>query len=187
MALTKRKCFISYHHADQNEVNEFIRIFDHALDCFTARGLGEEMSKDIIDSTDTDYVMSRIRALYLKGSSVTLLMIGRHTWSRRYVDWETQASLRQDRDVVPNGLLGIKLPSYNGGTFPERFTMNLMTDAAKKANQPDCYARHMTYPASVVALESAIEAAHQRRTTHAHLIVNPRERFKNNKTVVTAI
>lgn len=187
MAAVKRKCFISYHHADQDEVNEFIRTFDHGFDCFTARGLGEEMSKDIIDSTDTDYVMSQIRARYLKGSSVTLVMIGRHTWARRYVDWEVQSSLRQGRETTPNGLLGIKLPSYAEGRFPQRFSMNLLSDEAKKAGKTDCYARHITYPTSIESLESAIEAAYQRRTTHAHLIVNPRDRFANNKTIVTAI
>jgi MTH538 TIR-like domain (DUF1863) len=78
------------------------------------------MAEDIIDSDDTDYVMRRIREVYLKGSTVTLVMLGRCTWARRYVDWEIQASLRQDRGIVPNGLLGIKLPSFqkNGGTFP---------------------------------------------------------------------
>lgn len=65
--------------------------------------------------------------------------------------------------------------------------MNLLSDEAKKASKTDCYARHMTYPTSNESLESAIEAAYQRRTTHAHLIVNPRDRFANNKTIVTAI
>jgi hypothetical protein len=78
------------------------------------------MAEDIIDSDDTDYVMQRIREVYLKGTTVTLVMFGRCTWARRYVDWEIQAALRQDREIIPNGLLGIKLPSYpkSGGTFP---------------------------------------------------------------------
>lgn len=66
MATVRRKCFISYHHADQDAVNRFIRDFDHDADCFIARGLGEEMSPDIIQSTDTSYVMRRIRERFLK-------------------------------------------------------------------------------------------------------------------------
>lgn len=187
MAFVKRNCFISYHHDDQGEVDAFIRIFDHSWDGFTARGLGQGMDPDIINSNDTDYVMRRIRERYLKGSSVTMVMLGRQTWSRRYVDWEIQASLRQDREITPNGLLGIKLPSFREtDRFPERFNMNLMTEAAKKAGHASCYARHIPYPTSVNALVSAIEDAHARRSTHANFIVNPRDRFINNKPVASA-
>jgi hypothetical protein len=184
MAFIKRCCFISYHHADQEAVDQFIRTFDHSWDGFTARGLGQEMDQDIIDSTDTDYVMRRIREKYLKGSSVTLVMLGAHTWSRRYIDWEIQASLRRGVGITPNGLLGIKLPTFSG-VFPERMSKNLLS-AADKAAGRDCYARHMEYPTSVDSLVGAIEQAYGHRTSHANLIVNPRERFSYNKQVTSA-
>jgi len=174
--MPRRKCFVSYHHADQQEVDQFVRTFDHTHDAFIARGLGQEMSQDIIDSMDTDYVMRRIRELYIGDASVTLVMIGRCTWARRYVDWEIQASLRSSEQVLPNGLLGIKLPSFSGNPFPERFNKNL-----RHGDQPDCYARHMLYPTSAVDLWANIEAAYQRRFTHAGLIQNPRDRFSYNR------
>ncbi len=183
MAIVRRKCFISYHHADQDEVDQFVRDFDHEYDTFIARGLGQEMTQEIIDSDDTDYVMRRIRELFLKDSSVTLVLMGRCTWARRYVDWEMQASLRSGATVTPNGLLAIKLPSYpsSGGQFPQRLNDNLLSEADKRAGKTECYARHMTYPQSTDALVKAIEAAYARRTTHAKYIVNPRERFSYNK------
>ena len=52
----RRKCFISYHHADQTYVDAFIEAFDKTHDVFIARQLGS-MPEDVIDSTDTDYVM----------------------------------------------------------------------------------------------------------------------------------
>ena len=178
MATVRRKCFISYHHADQAAVNQFVRDFDHAHDCFIARGLGEEMPGDVIDSTNTDYVMSKIRERFLSDSTVTIVLIGQCTWARRYVDWEIQSSLRRGEYTTPNGLLGVKLPSYpsTGGQFPKRFNDNL-----RHEGQTDCYARHMTYPSSTQALVNAIEAAYERRTTHAHLIVNPRDRMSYNR------
>lgn len=179
MAAMRRKCFLSYHHADQDAVDTFVRNFDHSHDAFIARGLGQEMAQDIIDSTDTDYVMRRIREVYVRDSSVTLVMIGRCTWARRYVDWEIQASLRHSDQTLPNGLLGVKLPSYANGAFPDRFNKNL-----KQEGQADCYARHMPYPSSSDDLWAAIEAAHQRRTTHRHLLVSPRERFTYNRQCV---
>lgn len=160
------------------EVQDFIQTFHHEQGAFTGRGLGliQEMAEDIIDSDDTDYVMRRIREVYLKGSTVTLVMLGRCTWARRYVDWEIQASLRQDRGIVPNGLLGITLPSYpkSGGTLPERLRMNL-------TGHDSCYARWMGYPNDTGILVNEIEAAYQRRATHAQSIVNPRERFGYNR------
>ncbi|WP_436162987.1 TIR domain-containing protein [Mesorhizobium sp. LjRoot246] len=175
MAIVRRKCFISYHHADQEAVNAFVRNFDHERDSFIARGLGEEMPGDVIDSTNTDYVMARIRQRFLSGSTVTIVLLGRCTWARRYVDWEIQASLRQGAYTTPNGLLGIKLPTFT--SFPERFNENLSSDWPRT----DCYARHMEYPASTQVLVDAIEAAYQRRTTHARLIVNRRERMSYNR------
>lgn len=175
MATVRRKCFISYHHADQDAVNQFVRDFDHDFDCFIARGLGEEMPGDVIDSNNTDYVMAQIRRRFLGDSTVTIVLMGRCTWARRYVDWEIQSSLRRGEVTTPNGLLGIKLPTFS--RFPERFESNLST------NWPtvDCYARHMDYPSSTQDLVNAIEAAYQRRTTHAHLIQNPRDRMSYNR------
>jgi hypothetical protein len=171
----RHKCFISYHHADQTAVDKFVRDFDHGANCFIARGLGKEMAGDIVDSTDVDYVMGRIRNLYLSDSTVTIVLMGACTWARRYVDWEIQSSLRQGEVTVPNGLLGIKLPSFS--SFPERFRANLSDDWPAV----DCYARHITYPKTVEELVTAIERAHERRATHRKYIVNPRERMGYNR------
>lgn len=180
MSNVRHKCFISYHHADQNEVSDFVATFDHERNVFIARGLGQEMSEDIIKSNDTTYVMQRIRELYLKDSTVTLVLIGKCTWARRYVDWEIQASLRHGQTVTPNGLLAIKLPSYpkRSGQFPDRLNLNLK----QSDDQEDCYARWIEYPSRKDTLSNAIDAAFSRRTTHEKWINNPRDRFSYNRT-----
>ena len=179
MSDVRHKCFISYHHDDQEEVDEFVATFDDERKVFIARGIGLQMEQDIIDSTDTEYVMRRIRELYLKDSTVTIVLMGKCTWARRYVDWEIQASLRHGETVTPNGLLGIKLPSFpkRGGRFPERLLMNLK----QSDDQEDCYARLMEYPSRKDTLANAIDAAFNRRKTHTKWIVNPRERFIYNR------
>lgn len=175
MATVRRKCFISYHHVDQAAVNQFVRDFHHDNGTFISRGLGQEMTDNIIDSTNVDYVMSQIRSRFLSDSTVTLVLLGRCTWARRYVDWEIQSSLRRGETSTPNGLLGIKLPSFT--SFPSRFNDNLSPDFPTI----DCYARHMSYPTSTQSLVDGIEAAYLRRTSHAHLIVNPRVRMSYNR------
>jgi hypothetical protein len=173
---TRRKCFISYHHEDQAYVDSFIRTFDDHHDAFIARQLGQ-MPDDIINSTNTDYVMQRIRTDYIKDSTVTIVMMGKCTWARRYVDWEIQASLRSGDTITPNGLLGIKLPTFT--QFPERFNANANLSSS---GRDDNYAGWIDYPRDAQTLWNAIEWAYNRRSTHKRYIVNQRDRFGYNKT-----
>lgn len=174
----RHKVFISYHHDDQDEVEDFVQTFDHERDVFIARALGVEMDQDIIDSDNTDYVMRRIRELYLKDSTVTIVLIGKCTWARKYVDWEIQASLRHGDTVTPNGLIGIVLPSAGKKpTAPERLRLNLKGD-----NSDEGYARWYWYPDRKDTLRNQIEDAFQARKNRDNLIENPRDRFKYNRT-----
>lgn len=170
---TRRKCFISYHHADQGYVDAFVKHFDDTHNLFIARQLGS-MPEDVIDSNNTDYVMRRIREDYIKDSTVTIVLVGKCTWARRYVDWEIQASLRSGETVIPNGLLGIKLPTFS--KFPERFNANLLHEG-----KTDCYARWLTWDNMSQNLWQAIDSAHGRRTTHRSFIVNVRDRMSYNR------
>ncbi len=174
MAHIRRKTFISYHHDDQAAVDRFINTFDQNRDIFVARALG--FTGDVINSTDTDYIMGRIRHLYLKDSTVTIVLIGKCTWARRYVDWELQSSLRRGKNITPNGLLGLVLPSASSNPkAPERLSVNL------RQGDKDSYARWYHYPQSSDSLATMIEDAYQARTTRANMIKNPRERFLYNR------
>jgi hypothetical protein len=53
MAIVQRRCFISYHHADQVEVQDFIQTFHHEQGAFTGRGLGLIQEWPRISSTAT--------------------------------------------------------------------------------------------------------------------------------------
>src|SRR5437667_8938827 len=101
---TRRKCFLAYNAADEDELEEFIDSFG---DVFIARVLGVTDEDPFVDSEDTDYVMDKIREEYLTDSTVTIPLIGKCTWARKYVDWEVYASLRNDKNNRRNGLLAI--------------------------------------------------------------------------------
>ena len=159
------KCFISYNAADKAAVDTFCEKFSGT---FIRRGL--TMEDDIIDSTDTDYVMQRIRSLYLQDSTVTIVLIGKCTWARRFVDWEVQASLRNPSDGYPNGVVAIQLwDSYN--TLPDRVNSNVDSG----------YSKFYKYPKSSTSLENMINEAFDARFNKQDLIVNPRERFSYNR------
>jgi len=98
---TKRKVFISYYKGDSDEVNAFIDHFANEQGIFTPYVLGANDNDDFIYSTNTDYVMSQIRKKYLQDTTVTILLIGSCTHSRRYVDWEIKrALLRKERPFL---------------------------------------------------------------------------------------
>lgn len=172
---TRRKCFISYHHADEEEVEQFIRTFDHNQDILIARGIGASMPGDIINSTNSAYIMSQIRARYLHDTTVTIVLIGRDTWGRKFVDWEIAASLRNTETSSASGLLAITLPSaanYSGKRLPDRLDDNV--------DGKDGYARWRKYPSNVELLAEFIEIAYTARTEKADLRKNSRPLRQRN-------
>lgn len=173
--MPRRKVFISYHRTDTDEVRAFVEAATDTHDIFIHRAAAM-MPQDIIDSDDTDYVMRRVREDYLEDSTVTLVLVGRCTWARRFCDWEIQSSLRSGPQTTPNGLLGIVLPSAAQNPIaPNRLSINLGTQQALG------YARWYHYPQTADALTGWIEDAFAARTSRTNLIVNPRERFANNR------
>ncbi len=60
-------------------------------------------------------VIGQIRTRYIADSTVTMVLVGRCTHSRRHVDWEIRASLRQGDVYTPNGLLGVNLAVSRNG------------------------------------------------------------------------
>lgn len=174
----RHRVFISYHHDDQQYVDDFVEVFDKERDVFITRAVGV-MSDDIINSTDTDYVMRRIRELYLTDSTVTIVLIGKCTWTRRYVDWEIASTLRNDLDNKRSGLLAITLPSITDDEYkklPPRFEDNW--NHSTKGNG---YAAWYKYPSSGDQLAACIEEAFQGRDSLASLIDNSRDLFGYNR------
>lgn len=170
----RRKVFISYYHGDQEAVNKFVRDFS---DVFIPKTVGVKDGDFDFDSNDPSYIMRRIREEKLGDSTVTIVLIGSCTHSRRYVDWEIKASLQQGR-TLPNGLIAINLPYMgNEGGLPNRLSLNVTRDS--KGNDIG-YARYYMYPSSKKELKSWIEDAHMARTTKAELINNPKEMMRYN-------
>lgn len=168
----RHKCFVSFHHADETETKAFLEAFENA---FIPRVLGVTDEDDFIDSDETGYVMDQIREKYLTDSTVTIVLVGKCTWARRYVDWEVYSTLRNDKLNRRSGLMAITLPSasaYAGKKLPPRVNDNV--DGDKK------YARWWKYPTSVSGLQANIETAFLDRTSKPSLIDNSMTRKVNN-------
>ena len=136
---------------------------------FIKRGI--TLPTEVINSQNTQYVLRQIRQLYLRDSTVTIVLVGKCTWARRFVDWELQASLQRRAGGHPNGLIGILLDNSTRPPRPPRFELNRISG----------YAFYHRYPGSVATLEEWIEDAYQARVIRRPKIKNPRERFRYNR------
>lgn len=171
---TRRKVFISHYKGDKQEVDQFIDRFANNQKVFIPYVLGANNNDDFIDSTNTDYVMTQIRKKYLQDTTVTIVLIGKCTHSRRYVDWELKSSLRQG-NYIPNGILGILLPSAGDSAhLPPRLMDNW-------DREMDSYASYRPYPANAQQLGSWIEETHSARDKNIHLIKNSKDMMKYNQ------
>lgn len=92
---TKRKVFISYHRGDRAEVDAFIHKWADIEGVFIPKALGVYDNEDFINSDNPEYIMNQIRSRYLGDSTVTIVLVGTCSHSRRFVDWELKTSLRR--------------------------------------------------------------------------------------------
>ena len=124
----RHKVFISYYHDDdQGFKDQFVH---------KARNVVIDRSVDTADIDDTGLKVARIRQIirddYIRDATVTIVLIGPHTWQRKHVDWEIGSSLRKTKKNPRCGLLGILLPnhpdyrtgSYNPRLIPPRLADN---------------------------------------------------------------
>jgi hypothetical protein len=126
---SKRQIFTSYHHArDQAYYDALAKMCD---DC---EFLQDNSLDRRVDSDDAEYQERRIREAYIKGTSVTVVLCGRDTYQRKWVDWEIYGTLYKN-----SALIGIQLPAAtasanpaNGGKFlvPARLYDNIASGYA---------------------------------------------------------
>ena len=102
----RHKVFVSYHHENDQQYKDL---------------LVEEMAADVIDRSvedgdiderlRTEDIWEKIRDEHIADATVLLVLIGRDTWSRRFVDWEIGSALNRTRNNSRCGVLGIVLPT----------------------------------------------------------------------------
>ena len=163
-----RQIFLSYHHRDDLEAEVFCRRYEHLFDEIRRLGIPDEDEEqelaDRVDSNDADYVIGRIRRKYIAGTSCTVVLIGKCTWARRYIDWEIAATLRNNKDDPRGGLIAVQLGSAaeNGwATLPPRLQRNVIRENGKDIG----YSRFYGPAPSDGTLATWVEDAIKRRDT----------------------
>jgi hypothetical protein len=162
----KRRIFVSYHHGgDQAYYKAFSQVFHDAYEVIYDNSVERK-----VDSEDANYVMRRIRENDITGSSCTIVLVGKNTYERKYVDWEISATLERE-----HGLIEVKLP-----TAPATAQNTVVVPARLHDNIQSGYALWVTWEqitAGAQTLSTYIEQANARAK---RLVVNTRLRkFRN--------
>lgn len=122
MVTTRHKVFISYHHdADQAYA-------DKIRDIYGGEAIIDKSMYDDFSHLQTETILNKIRKEHLLDSTVTIVLVGEHTWGRKWIDWEIYASLRPYAERTRNGLVGIYLPNHRKKHF--RLTDNIKSGYA---------------------------------------------------------
>jgi hypothetical protein len=165
----KRRVFVSYHHGgDLAYYDAFSKAFHDDFEAISDTSL-----ERAIDSDNSDYVIRQLRERCITGSSCTIVLVGRNTSGRKFVDWEIKATLDAN-----HGLIWIQLPTLpvvNGlVSVPERLNDNISSGYAVGLHWN-------VLTASPAELSRQIEIANGKSTTR---IVNNRPRRLRNAPLI---
>ena len=106
------KIFISYHHHNDQEYKESLVTFGKENKIFVDRSVD---TGDISDALDDEAIRETIRDEYLRDSTVTIVLVGTETKTRKHVDWEIYSSMFDGRLNKKSGILVINLPNIDNG------------------------------------------------------------------------
>ena len=107
----RHKVFVSYYHDDDQYYRElFENMFLDYYDIMVSKSV--QLGDIDNERLSTDRIREIIRDNYLQDSTVTVVLVGAHTWQRKFVDWEIGSSIRATKNNSRSGLLGIILPTY---------------------------------------------------------------------------
>lgn len=89
-----RKVFVSYY--PWRSTRRLIKFVNDFSDVCIFKTVGVKEGDFTFDSNNPQYIMRKIREDKLEDSTVTIVLVGSCTHSRRYVDWEVKALFNVD-------------------------------------------------------------------------------------------
>lgn len=113
--IPRHRVFISYYHADdQYYKNEIIRwnTFEHLFEDYSVH------DGDIDDTYLSDeQIRVIIRDEYIKDATVLILLCGKNSKHRKYIDWELHAAMYDSEKNPKMGILVVNLPNSNNNVL----------------------------------------------------------------------
>lgn len=189
------RIFISYHHKDQRYKDDFVKQMD--MIAFDDRSVD---TGDIDENLPDQSIRKIIRDNYLKDTSVTIVLVGEETRTRKHVDWEIYSSMYDGAVNKKSGILIINLPtllyprlisvcdedkailgknvswskiqSYEPYSYlPQRLLDNIQSASVKI-----CMANYYDMILNPFGLKTLVDIAFKNRTTNAYDLSQPMRR-----------
>ena len=178
--IPRHKVFISYHHAKDQKYADMLRA------ALAGDIVDKSVHEEDIDDRNikTATIRQKIRDEYIADATVTIVLVGPETYTRKHVDWEIGSSIRKTKKNPRCGLLAILLPNHPDYRKPRRATLIPPRLAANLKGQ-DSYAEMYNWPEnnSLVRIRKWIHKAFLRRDgTPPNNSLMP---FKNNRRPIT--
>ena len=129
MSTKVHKVFVSSYSEDNYYREKYLQLMNSS-----GFAVSRSVPDGILDGLPTETIMQKIRDEYISDSTVTVVLVGKNTWRRKYVDWEIHATIRDTPNSPRGGLLGILLPTYTSDdshTMPPRLAINFERKYAK--------------------------------------------------------
>ena len=104
------KVFISYHHDNDQFYKEELLRMNGRNQIFIDASVDTD---DIDDDLPDDSIREIIRDEYLRDSTLTLLLVGLETKTRKHIDWELYSSMYDGVVNKKSGIIVINLPSIS--------------------------------------------------------------------------
>lgn len=113
MTIPTHRVFISYYHHDDQFYKDTIIAWNKVW------GLFDDWSVNDGDIDDTymsdEQIRLKIRDEYIKDATVLVLLCGRNTKHRKFIDWELHASMYDSEKNPKMGILVVNLPGCSNG------------------------------------------------------------------------
>ena len=106
--------FISYHHDNDQFYKNRLVSLGSRFSAFVDRSVD---TGDICENLPDEAIRRRIRDEYLRQTTVTVVLVGTETKSRKHVDWEIHSSMYDGSVNHRSGILVVNLPSTGSTTF----------------------------------------------------------------------
>ena len=117
--IPRHKVFISYHHnEDQEYKNYLIKLSEYNPITKRKQSIFDDYSireNDVDDRGLSDEAVRKIiRDDYIRDASVLILLCGKRTKERKFIDWELHAAMFNTENKPKLGVVVINLPTING-------------------------------------------------------------------------
>lgn len=127
--------FLSFDPRDINDVQAFLVRNKSVLP--GVRTVGVTSGDDLVRWNEPERVLAAIRSRYIGDATVTIVLVGEKTWTRRFIDWEVAASAN-------SGCALVAIPLFAGSAAPARVRLLAEDGSALILQRPPMSPRELS-------------------------------------------